>query len=212
MFSYVSPRLSWLRKNVRGKIILDIGFVGAYETPSAHLAVRQENPGSTVVGIDIVRKKVLHYEIPGSIVGSGFLLPIKPNAVDTVVLGEILEHVSNWNDLLEESVRVLRKNGALIVTTPNPFGVFRFLRYWLLAPNPQNAKNLKSYFGASDHMHFIEPLSLLRALTKLNLKPAVITTTNLSVPYIPKLFKDPDWSFWPLTRLGTYTCIKAVKR
>ncbi len=211
MFQYFSPRISWLRANVKGKIILDVGFVGSYRDPVANRTIRKANPKSTVISLDINQKKVLQYKFSSSIVASGFSLPLKKNSVNTVVLAEILEHVRSWQDLIEESFRVLKKGGSLIITTPNPFSIFRILRNWLLTKTPQSQQNLKQYFGADDHLQFIEPLSLLRLLAKLRFKTTEITTTNLSIPYLPKVLKDPDFKIWPLTRIGTYTCIKARK-
>ena len=49
-------------------------------------------------------------------------LPLKAGSLDAVVAFEVIEHLRNWKGLLQESRRVLRPDGRLIVSTPNrPF-------------------------------------------------------------------------------------------
>lgn len=46
-------------------------------------------------------------------------LPYKNESFDIVILGDIIEHVFNTDQLLRESYRVLKKRGVLILSTPN---------------------------------------------------------------------------------------------
>ena len=48
-------------------------------------------------------------------------LPFKSDTFDTVVAGEIIEHVGRPQDLVSEAGRVLARGGTLVITTPNPF-------------------------------------------------------------------------------------------
>jgi 2-polyprenyl-3-methyl-5-hydroxy-6-metoxy-1,4-benzoquinol methylase len=211
MFSYLSPRIKWLSRYVSGKTILDVGFAGSYQQTSAHDAIQKSNPQSLIIPFDIDRQRVFKHQPKNAVVGDGFALPFKSNSIDTVVLAEILEHLEDWIGFLRESSRVVRKQGYLIITTPNPFSIFRILKHWYLSLRPDDQINIKTYLGAPDHLQFIEPLSLMNALLKMSYKPQIITTTNLSLPYFPKVLKDIELNFWPANRLGTYTCIKAQK-
>ena len=45
-------------------------------------------------------------------------LPYKPESLDTVVMGQLLEHVLNAEVVIEEALRVLKPDGMLIVSVP----------------------------------------------------------------------------------------------
>lgn len=46
-------------------------------------------------------------------------LPYQDNCFDTVICGEVIEHLVDPDHLLEEVYRVLKVNGHLLITTPN---------------------------------------------------------------------------------------------
>jgi 2-polyprenyl-3-methyl-5-hydroxy-6-metoxy-1,4-benzoquinol methylase len=48
---------------------------------------------------------------------------------DLVVAGDIIEHLSNPGKMLDGARRLLKPGGALLVSTPNAFGLMGFLRY-----------------------------------------------------------------------------------
>jgi SAM-dependent methyltransferase len=49
---------------------------------------------------------------------------------DVIVAGEVIEHLSNPGGLFESSKSHLRPSGRLIITTPNPFALIRFILYY----------------------------------------------------------------------------------
>jgi 2-polyprenyl-3-methyl-5-hydroxy-6-metoxy-1,4-benzoquinol methylase len=56
-------------------------------------------------------------------------LPIAPESFDVIVAGDIIEHISNPGKMLDGIHRLLKSNGALIISTPNSFGLPGFVRY-----------------------------------------------------------------------------------
>jgi SAM-dependent methyltransferase len=46
-------------------------------------------------------------------------LPFAPNSLDLVVAFEVIEHLNDWPDLIQEARRVLAPGGQFIVSTPN---------------------------------------------------------------------------------------------
>ncbi len=54
-----------------------------------------------------------------SLVGDGLNLPFSDNSFDAVMCCEVLEHMPNVEETLEEVLRVLRQPGYLVVGTPN---------------------------------------------------------------------------------------------
>ena len=55
---------------------------------------------------------------PDVVVGKNNLLPFKDNALDSVLLLQVLEHVPNISLFLKEIVRVLNPGGHLVVSVP----------------------------------------------------------------------------------------------
>jgi len=49
---------------------------------------------------------------------------------DVIVAGEIIEHLPNPGGLFESAKSHLRSTGRLVITTPNPFALIRFMLYY----------------------------------------------------------------------------------
>jgi ubiquinone biosynthesis O-methyltransferase len=103
----------------RGKRVLDAGCGAGYG--SAELADVAER----VTGIDIASEAVeyarAHYALHNVAFeqASCTQLPYADGAFDLVVAFEVIEHLENWRDFLQEVRRVLAPAGQLIVSTPN---------------------------------------------------------------------------------------------
>ena len=103
----------------RGKRVLDAGCGAGYG--SAELADVAER----VTGIDIAPEAVeyarAHYALHNLSFeqASCTQLPFADGAFDLVVAFEVIEHLENWRDFLQEVRRVLAPAGQLIVSTPN---------------------------------------------------------------------------------------------
>ncbi|MFE4107911.1 class I SAM-dependent methyltransferase [Almyronema epifaneia] len=50
------------------------------------------------------------------------------NLFDVVLLADVIEHIPNPGLVFQESVKLLKKDGKIIVTVPNAFGIIRFLK------------------------------------------------------------------------------------
>lgn len=103
-----------LVKSLSPKDVLDIGCGSGYLLD----LLSEEIPDSNLSGIDVYPlpgKKGWEYK-KGDITKG---LPYKDNTFDSVILGEVIEHVPNTDFLLSEINRVLKKKGYLIVSTPN---------------------------------------------------------------------------------------------
>lgn len=61
------------------------------------------------------------------ILNKDFSYPIKDNSYDSVLAGEVIEHVLDLESFFKEIWRVLKKDGLLILSTPNP--LFLFILY-----------------------------------------------------------------------------------
>jgi SAM-dependent methyltransferase len=53
---------------------------------------------------------------------------------DIIVVGDVIEHLTNFSGLIEFCKRHLKIDGALIISTPNPFYIGSVLPAWLSGP------------------------------------------------------------------------------
>ncbi len=210
-----SGRPRWIKENVRGNKILDIGFIGEYKEPFVHMIVRKNNQNAFIVGLDNRQETLFRSNFPNSVVGDGFKLPFKDNSFDAVVFSEVIEHVWNPKSMLDEISRVLTKNGRLYLTTPNVLDFYRYVRFWLLKKEPLSEKNYKKYLGAPDHVQFYDPLSLCRMFDQSGFDVVKLTTTNFSIPGLKKgrlELKQVQLNFFPFNRISSYICMIGQKR
>ena len=126
--------IDWLLKMVHGKSWLDIGAVehdlSYVEKPSWKHKLLVEQ-ASKVVGVDILEEyaNILNergYDIRICDATSEHNLGEK---FDTVVIGDVIEHVNNPVDLIRFSMRHLKAEGVVIVKTPNVYYIDNIRRF-----------------------------------------------------------------------------------
>lgn len=104
---------------VAGKTVLDIASGSGYGTKIIAQSAKK------VIGIDYSEQAIkyakTHYK--GSNisykVGDAHSLPLEDNSVDVVVSFETIEHLKDPEKFTREVIRVLKKNGLFVVSTPN---------------------------------------------------------------------------------------------
>ncbi|GAI93516.1 unnamed protein product [marine sediment metagenome] len=97
-------RISWIRSKAEGKV-LDVGCAGG------------ENFKGT--RFEVIYTDINEFPLPNFMCADAHHLPFNDNSFDSVVLGELLEHVTNPLQVLKEATRVSRKK--VIFTVPNEF-------------------------------------------------------------------------------------------
>lgn len=102
-----------------GKRVLDAGCGSGYG--AARLALR----ASSVVAMDLAAEAIddarQRYRMPNLhfVRASCTEAPVRDGAFDLVVAFEIIEHLKDWEKLLQEAGRLLGPGGQFIVSTPN---------------------------------------------------------------------------------------------
>ncbi|MEM4446037.1 MAG: class I SAM-dependent methyltransferase [Candidatus Jordarchaeales archaeon] len=111
-------RLKLFAKYAKG-IVLD---VGAAQLPNKFFDYSTKVKEVWMVDIKEAKvrlpekyKKVIFFDLD-----SGRRLPFEDGSIDTIVLGEILEHLRFPLRILKECSRILKPNGILLISTPTP--------------------------------------------------------------------------------------------
>ncbi|MDH3342725.1 MAG: class I SAM-dependent methyltransferase [Gammaproteobacteria bacterium] len=117
--------IDWVVNRVRNRSCLDVGAVEhdmSYVEKDTWKHKKLIDSASKVVGVDIIEEYVNELNSRGydirlcdatsdKYIGEQF---------DVVVIGDVLEHVTNVQGLLDFSLRHLKEDGEIIVKTPNP--------------------------------------------------------------------------------------------
>ena len=113
------PYLFKLVGNVKNKKVLDLGC-----GPGLH-AEKLTKKEAKVTGIDNSKNsiKTAKLESPKSkfFIGDIEKLPFKSNEFDIVFSAMVIGHLKNWNNVLKEVNRILKKNGIFVFSIHNPF-------------------------------------------------------------------------------------------
>lgn len=123
---------------IRGKDVLDIASGEGYG--SNIMAQFAKN----VIGVDIDEKSVLASKNKYTkknlnfFVGSALSIPLESSSVDVVVSFETIEHLDQHEEMLHEIKRVLRKDGVLLMSSPDK-RYYSDLRNYI---NPYHIKEL----------------------------------------------------------------------
>lgn len=108
--------------------------VGCGSKPYQHLFVN----ATQYIGLDIEVSGHNHQNSKVDIFYNGDTLPFDDASIDNLVCFEVLEHVFNFNELINEMYRVLKPGGKLLITVPfafpeheSPFDFFRYTSFGL---------------------------------------------------------------------------------
>ena len=128
-----SQRALSILKWARGPDVLDLGFIGELAGVGSplwlHDSIRTRFPSAW--GLDASQEAVDALRAEGRknlFVGDAQDFSLD-QSFDTIVAGELIEHLGNPAGLLRSARRHLKPGGRLIVTTPYAFG----LHHWLYA-------------------------------------------------------------------------------
>lgn len=109
---YVSEYIRNL-PDLTGKVVLDIPCGDGRAT---HEFTRK---GATVKAFDLFPNFMKLNGVSADYADLSDTLPLEDNSIDYIICQEGIEHMSNQHGVFEEFNRVLKKDGILLLTTPN---------------------------------------------------------------------------------------------
>jgi len=145
-----TPRISKLVDELTGPDVLDIGCGGRLqgEAPAIgdpswlHGQVRQRYPDAWGLELDPTKvERMVNAGYSNVVQGSAdnFSLGQK---FDSILAGDVIEHVPNPGSMLQSAAAHLKPHGVLIVSTGWPFGLPSLLYAWMkypkTCPNPEH--------------------------------------------------------------------------
>ena len=127
---------------------------------------------------------------------------------DVVFAGEIIEHVFDTSGVIQKLAAVLKKNGALVITTPNLASLGRRLLL-LIGKNPLTETDVDSLSSAG-HLRYFVKENLISLLEKNNFQVVYfgfdrvnfLASGRLKSRWLAKIFPS----------LGRTLIIKAIKK
>jgi 2-polyprenyl-3-methyl-5-hydroxy-6-metoxy-1,4-benzoquinol methylase len=147
---YEQRRLRLIADLVEGPRVLDLGYAAM---PNAGVSARD------VVGFDLDRP----LDVPSNYTehAAGDVMELSEvlggRQFDTVLCGELIEHVERPYDLLREIHRVLEPGGLLLLTTPNPVAWPPLLAEWTSS---------RRYLFTEEHTYYFAPRWVVRMLER----------------------------------------------
>lgn len=127
-FEYTKSKVTTLNKVLklipdRGKV-LDVGCFNGFFMEK----IKLDSPNLEVQGVDASSVAVKTCQVKGlNVIECDVenVLPFPDDYFDTVVAVELIEHLADTDSFLKEVKRVLKKDGYLILATPNFFSLAR---------------------------------------------------------------------------------------
>lgn len=100
------------------------------------------------------------------------------NMFDVIISSEVIEHINNPVEEMQQFHRLLRKGGLVYITTPNFNAIERYL-----------LKGDYEIIEYPEHLSYYTPTTINLLLTNSGFKKLKITTTGISIARIKKSLK-----------------------
>ena len=149
----------------KNKSVLDLGCI----RHSADFALKDPNwlhkqiieVAESVVGIDYLEEEILKLKTHGYNIVYGDVTKKLPldSEFDVIVAGDLIEHLSNFDGFIENVIRLLKNDGCLVITTPNPFYLEEF--FYAVMKN--------DVFVNPEHTCWIDPVTLNQLISRFQL-------------------------------------------
>ena len=178
--------VSWLIGDIQGKSVLDIGVGSGF---FSRLCIQNKAKTISLDFADAIiqyhRKTNPDFKLVQS---DAQHLPFKNESFDIVLALDVIEHLYSALDFLNEVNRVLRKDGRLILMTPNTSNVFEktlkaFLKIPLFMGNKISAQKAEQSHAESTHVKEFSVRELTSLIKESKFKICTFNTYNENILY-----------------------------
>lgn len=162
-------------KRVRGRVVLDVGCAGQDPSPDWIHGKLRDREGE-LVGIDIDPERIAalrRHGVNDIQLGDAQTFSL-PQRFDTIVAGEVIEHLENPGLFLARAKEHLAENGRIILTTPYPFALVNVL--YALIKFPKTCSN-------PDHAVWLCPQTISVLFARMRLRVLEWTLIEDYPPY-----------------------------
>lgn len=182
-----------LLKASNGDIILDIGCGSGVQLRSLNIVSPQ-----LLIGTDI-NLEALSYAKNKNIPNSEFVkcdaqyLPFKNYSVDKIICAEVIEHLNKPKLMINETQRILKNDGSIVITTPNEismWGLYEFL--WDTFGRGRNyGETHLRFFSIQDLNRYFISFNTKCGITLFFISPLVALLNNRFLVKLSKYFDSP---------------------
>lgn len=175
-----------IEPHVSGETVLDIGCVAhdsdkRHDEPWVHeLVVRAAD---RAVGVDVLEDELVALEEAGYDVTYGDAQDLSlEETFDVIVLGELIEHLVDFDGLLRSVDEHLAADGELVVTTPNAMAV-----HWTAL------RLLDQEFVNTGHTCWFDAATLTQLLERYGFEPIEVTFVGDCRPTLEDPLQIGGW-------------------
>lgn len=187
-----------LLNEIHGKKVLDVGCASGY------LGEIVRKQGNYVVGIDITRKNIVKAR---KILDKAFVFDVENGDVnklgkdfDFIIMVEVIEHLFDPEIVLQRLLPVLKKNGKILLSTPNFVHIYNRLKIFAgIYEYKENTLINKS------HLHFYTYQTFKKEMERLGLK--LIKENHVFLP----VFLERFVKYWPDLFIGQMVSVYEKK-
>jgi len=154
----------------KGSVILDAGC------GEGALTKKLSEAGYDVFAADIFPERFKLEKLPIIRCDLNSSLPFSDSSFDSVIVVEVIEHLIHWEGFLQESHRVLKPGGILVVSVPNILNLASRLRYLICGyPSLYSNKRLRED-ATKRHISLIPVQFLINSAQRSGFRVKRITT------------------------------------
>lgn len=151
----IDDKIGYLCRRAAGKRVLDVGVVEHhYEATKsgAWLHRHLSRSAASCLGIDILGEPVARLRADGyNVIVHNLCDHPLEDEFDLIVMGELIEHVTETGKLLTNASHSLADDGRILITTPNPWYINTL----------QKAVRHGFFVGNTDHVAWYDPATML---------------------------------------------------
>ena len=207
----VSDRWEVIREYVAGKDVLDVGTAELYGSEKKHghdkFLFAQISPiAKSLLGLDINKEEVERLRAIGYknlLIGDAETINLEQD-FDVIVAGDIIEHLSNPGLFLDNMRGHLREDGVLILTTPNRFDFYAFMKAFITGQQPNYSKPIAAHVAHYD----INTLTALANRQRFKLEVYYYYTTGQFPTLKARLLLKPIIDARPNFALGLIAVLR----